>query len=319
MAENGIQTVLGMIDRSNAGYIQPHEHLIIDSGNASMINPSLCIDDIDKSIKEVQTYKENGGCTIVDAQPLGAGRNAVGLVRIAQETGVHIIASTGFHKSMFYWLEHWIHTISSDKLYQFFIQELTDSMYLGNQILFPTKQVDARAGIIKTAVDSDGLSEWYLPKLEVAVSVSKETGVPVMVHIEKGSDPFEVITLLTRFGIPTDNIILCHLDRTHYDVQIHKEIAQAGVFLEYDTIGRFKYHDDNQEADLIIKMIEDGFTDSILLSLDTTRARLLSYNGEIGLTYLLQKFLPLLKERGITEQIIYRLTNVNPGRALTIK
>ncbi|MBM7569965.1 phosphotriesterase family protein [Aquibacillus albus] len=318
MMEMGIQTVLGQIDPKNLKHIQPHEHLMIEAGNASAVNPALCIDDIEKTIKEVDEFQANGGSLIVDAQPVGAGRVASSLVEISKKTGVHIVASTGFHKSMFYWPEHWIHACSSDQLYQLFLDELQQGMYRGNQFSLPIARVKAKAGMIKTAVGADGLTDYYIPKFEAAVEAAKETGAPIMVHIEKGSDPFEVIQFITGRGVPASRVILCHLDRTHHDYRLHEQIAEAGVYLEYDTIGRFNYHDDETEAHLILHMINKGHLNSLLLSLDTTRARLLTYDGEIGLSYLFTSFLPRLKKLGVPHESLKTLTLRNPSSALSM-
>ena len=85
--------------------------------------------------------------------------------------------------------------------------------------------------------------------------------------------------------------------------------------LEYDTIGRFKYHDDESECRLIAHMIEQGYEKQLLLSLDTTAQRLASYgDSSIGLTYLLRKFIPLLKRFGVSDQTIDSIMIGNPMR-----
>ncbi|MCM3161443.1 phosphotriesterase [Metabacillus litoralis] len=314
-----IQTVLGIVEvNEEIGHFQPHEHLSIEAGNASKINPALCIDNLDTTITEVKDFLKQGGKVIADAQPIGSGRKAADLVNISKITGVHIIASTGFHKKMFYHHDHWIHHFSSEQLLQVMLTEINHGMYIGNQSCFPTSTIDARAGLIKTAVDHDGISNKYNHKFNAAAEASFRTGVPIMVHIEKGSDPFEVITFLTDLNIPPNRIILCHLDRTHHDYQLHEAIARTGVFLEYDTIGRFKYHDDETEIKLILNMLKQGFEDSLLLSLDTTKSRLRAYGGEIGLSYLLTSFLPKLEKKGVSKEIIHLLTQKNPAKALAI-
>ena len=318
MSKKYIQTVLGKIGIHELGHIQPHEHLMIEYGNAAENNPALCIDQTSLSIEEVRTYHQNGGKVIVDAQPVGAGRMAKELEEISRKTDVDIIGSTGFHKSVFYWPDHWIHECSSSVLYEIFLEEIQHGMYKGNQSQLSNMQIEAKAGLIKTAVDKEGLTKYYRPKFEAAAAAAKDSGVSIMVHIEKGSDPFKIIEFITGKGVDSSNILLCHLDRTHYDFKLHKEIAQAGVYLEYDTIGRFKYHNDEIECDLVEYMIDQGHTDCLLMSLDTTRERLLSYGGNIGLGYLLQVFIPKLRERGIQEEEISQITSINAQKALSI-
>ena len=63
-------------------------------------------------------------------------------------------------------------------------------------------------------------------------------------------------------------------------------------------------------------MIEWGFEDKILLGIDTTRARLKSYGGSIGLGYIKERFIPLLLQYGVTRKIIDKFTTINPAKAL---
>ena len=50
------------------------------------------------------------------------------------------------------------------------------------------------------------------------------------------------------------------------------------------------------------------------MSLDTTRARLKSYGGTPGLSYILEEFIPLLIKRGLTEEHIRSFFVENPAR-----
>ncbi|WP_430487476.1 phosphotriesterase family protein [Priestia flexa] len=312
-----IQTVRGAVNPKRIIHVQPHEHLMLEKGYTAEQNKDLCIDNVELSSQEIQ--KLPVGSAIVDAQPLGAGRMAKELVEISKQTGMHVIACTGFHKSSFYWPDHWIHTVKGSKLADMFITELQSGMYVGNSSDVPAKTISAKAGLIKTAVGSNGITNDNIEMFEAAVEASLQTQVSIMVHIEIGSDPFQVIQFFTNRKIPANKLILCHLDRTHHDEVLHQEIASTGVYLEYDTIGRFKYHDDNKEIHLIKQILESGYENAILLSLDTTRARLGTYGGEIGIDYLLRHFIPKMKAAGINNQTIQQLTRINPIQALSIK
>ena len=107
-----IITVKGKIRPDTLGFCQCHEHIALSKGQSYEINPALCIDDEKKSLEEVIRYKDNGGSSLIDAQPCGCNRMAEVLQRISKKTGVHIIASTGFHKLCFYQKDHWIHSVS---------------------------------------------------------------------------------------------------------------------------------------------------------------------------------------------------------------
>ena len=57
----------------------------------------------------------------------------------------------------------------------------------------------------------------------------------------------------------------------------------------------------------------------LLLSLDTTRERLKSYGGQLGLDYLKTVFLPKLRAHGVSDEQITQITVHNPAAALAIR
>ncbi|WP_104372560.1 phosphotriesterase family protein [Desulfocucumis palustris] len=319
VAGREISTVLGLVPTEKLGYCQCHEHLFIAAGHSEKINPALRLDDYDLTVNELLLYKKHGGVSLVDAQPLACGRMAGRLVEASQATGVNIIASTGFHKLVFYPDSHWIHHVPGDTFAGLLIEEIKTGMYIDGDNELPGQKIPAKAGIIKTALDSEKLTEAYKGLLTAAARASRATGAPVMCHTELGRGALEVIRLLRDHGVPSDSIIICHLDRRADNFDYHRRVAETGVFVEYDTIGRFKYHSDEEEAGLILRMIENGFEDRILLGLDVTRERMKSYGGDIGLDYILRTFIKQLYKRGIPSRHIEKMTKTNPAMALTIK
>lgn len=312
-----IMTVNGWKKPEELGFCQCHEHLMIRKGTSCKINNALCIDDFSKSKREVLRFKEKGGQTIIDAQPCGCSRMASALSLIAEQTGVNIIASTGFHKLIFYRDDHWIHFLGEDQLTEIFISEIEQGMFENLDDGMDSQQISARAGMIKSALDKENLSNRYEKLFYSVCAASKETNVPIMVHIEPGSDPLLLLTYILRQGVKPQKIIFCHMDRAESDLEIHKNLLAQGIFLEYDTIGRFKYHSDLEEAYIFKEMLDAGYEDQILFSLDTTRERLRTYNPyAAGLDYILSSFLPVMRDIGIPLRQIKKISHSNPVRVL---
>jgi 5-phospho-D-xylono-1,4-lactonase len=314
-----ISTVKGNIDNSQLLFCHSHEHLFIRDGQSAKLNPSLRIDDFEKTIAELNLYKSVGGNSIVDAQPIGCGRIAEWLLQASELTGVNIIASTGFHKLMFYPKDHWIHTIDAGTLAEVYVNEIENGMYIDADSVFPSVQIDAKAGVIKVAADADGINDKNKNPFIAASIASKLTGTPILCHTEMGKKSLELIEFFTSKGIDSNSIILCHVDRTMDNSELILEVARLGVYLEFDTIARHKYHSDSDEVQLISKLVEKGFEDQLLLGLDTTRDRLKSYGGSIGLDYVQNIFLPLLKQLGINEGIYNKFMIANPANAFCKK
>lgn len=300
-----LQSTSGPIPVDALGHFQMHEHLFVAAGPGTDRFPALLVDDVEKSIAEVRRYVEKGGGGFLDAQPVDAGRNAAMLRRISQESGARIVTVTGYHLPHFYPQEHWIHTEDEAGLYARFADELQNGCIECREV---------RPGAVKAALGKEGLDGRAQVKLRAAARAAADAGVPIVIHTEKGVGGVEAVALCREAGLPLERILICHVDRQAEDFGPHDAIAATGAMLEYDTIGRFKYHDDASEIRLIRHMIDGGHLRQLLFSLDTTNQRLTSYGGEIGLDYIFDSFLPALRAAGFTEEEIETITRDNPRR-----
>ena len=292
-----------------AGFCQSHEHIFIRPCPAQAGQP---IDEPEKSLAELAAYHTAGGRVLVDAQPVGCGRDAAILERLSRESGVEIIASTGFHKLSYYPAGHWIFSASGDELEELFTAELERGMYLDGDDAFPRKRGAAKAGQIKTALDTEGLTPRYVKLFLAAAAAARKTGRALMAHIERGSGPLTLAGFLEEQGL--SRVIFCHTDRAVSDPGVRRELCRRGIFLEYDTIGRPKYHNDRKELDIVTELLEAGYEDRLLMGLDTTRDRLKSYGGIPGLSYIIEEFIPLMRNRGIGEAQIRKIFVENPAK-----
>ena len=83
------------------GFTDPHEHLHAVPPPCQK-DRDLELSSYENSVQELFHFKEVGGRTLVEASTLDYGRDLKVLKRMAQETGVHIIATTGFNKHIYY-------------------------------------------------------------------------------------------------------------------------------------------------------------------------------------------------------------------------
>ena len=301
-----IQSVTGPINPEDLGHFQMHEHLFVSAGPGTERFPALLADDVEKSTAEAKFYLSHGGGGFLDAQPVDAGRNAAMLRRIAQESGARIVTVTGYHLPHFYPEGHWIHSDDEEALYARFADELANGCAECREV---------RPGAVKAALGNEGLDARARVKLSAAARAAAGAGVPIVIHTEKGAGGVEAVELCRAAGMPVNRILICHIDRQADDFAPHDTIAATGAMLEYDTIGRFKYHDDASEIRLIRHMIEGAHLNQLLFSLDTTSQRLNAYGGEIGMDYMFTSFLPALREAGFSEEEIRAITIENPKRA----
>ncbi|MBQ8507746.1 MAG: phosphotriesterase [Clostridia bacterium] len=301
-----IQGANGPFCPEELGHFQMHEHLFVSPGPGTDLFPALLADDLEKSAAEAKHYVEMGGGGFLDAQPVDAGRNAAMLKKISEASGAKIVTVTGFHLPHFYPEGHWIHSEDEEQLFARFADELENGCIECRKV---------KPSAVKAALGKEGLDARARVKLAAAARAAAGAGVPIVIHTEKGVGGVEAVELCVAAGMPLNRILICHIDRQADDFGPHDAIAATGCMLEYDTIGRFKYHDDPSEIRLMRHMIEGGHLEQLLISLDTTNQRLASYGGEIGLDYIFTSFLPALREAGFSEEEIRTITVENPRRA----
>lgn len=311
-------TVNGVMSSSRLGFCLAHEHLFIDGGQLGWTDPMLSIDDFHLTGLEVAQYKKSGGSAIVDAQPVGCGRMEKNLMRLSESAGIHIIASTGFHRLVHYPARHWIRGLSEDGLTRLFIEEISAGMrQCANGNLLPDR-IKARAGVIKSAADERGITDRSMPFFHAAAQAAASTGAAVMCHTQMGEKAIETLDFFVSEGLRPDQVILCHLDRIIRDLDYYTDVLQTGAYIECDTIGRSKYHSDEEEAVLLARLFDARYGDRILLGHDTTRSRMVSYGGGIGLAYIHDSFLPLLRRHGFSDSEINAMCVDNPSRAFSV-
>ena len=221
---------------------------------------------------------------------------------------------------IFYPEDHWIFRESRERIADFFVRELTEGVdnHCDHEISGET--AEQKAGIIKCALDVENLTPQYKKLFEAAAEAAQRTDRILLIHIEPGSDPLQLLDFLQREGMPADRQVYCHLDRAVSDSGVHRKILETGAFLEFDTIGRYKYHSDEEEIRIFKKHIGGGFGKQLLFSLDTTRTRLSAYGPtEIGLDYIRRVFVPLMEKNGVTPEQIGDIMRGNPLRALVGK
>ena len=236
---------------------------------------------------------------------------------VAEATGLTVIAASGFHRDAHYPEGHWVHDATVETLADRIVTDLTEGMHPSDWNDPGLPPDPARAGAIKGGASYHRITRSERKRLEAIAGAAVQTGVAVLVHTEIGTSGHDVVDLLESAGLATDRIALAHMDRNP-DAELHAEIAARGVTLEYDTIGRTKYHPDSLLLDLIEAMVTNGYTDSLVLGLDLgARDYLRAYDGGPGMRYLMTTFVPRLRAR-VGGKVTDRLLVHNPARLYAI-
>ena len=313
MPEAHVVTVTGPVPASALGVVDAHDHLFL----ASPAMPGQEFDDLDAAIAEAREARDSGIATIVEMTPIGLGRRPDLMRRLSRATGVHVVAASGYHRDAHYPAGHWVHEATVDLLARRIITDLRDGMHPRDWQRPETPLDEARAGAVKAGASYHHATPSERRRLEAVAVAAQATGAAILVHTEVGTFGHEIVDLFEGWGVPPARLLLAHLDRNP-DAELHAEIASRGVTLEYDTIGRTKYHPDSVILDLIEAVVARGHLERLVLGLDLGRREYFrAHGGGPGIRHLMATFVPRLRRRlgdGPVEQILV----ANPARAFAI-
>ena len=317
-----VRTVLGDIDPSRLGRVDYHEHLF-------QVSPLLVGDELDDeaaSGAEAGLLRASGFEAMVDATPFGLGRDPAAVARISTATGLHVVATTGRHREAHYGADHPMQVWGAERLAALFVSDLTRGMPADDAAVFETPDVPlaagpdgapVRAGLLKGGADYWRISPFERTTLIALARAHRETGAPVMVHLEFGTAAHEVLDLLEAEGVAPDRVVLAHADRDP-DPGLHVALAERGAHLGYDGFARPRTRSDAELLALTVAVVERGAGDRILLGGDVARrTRYIAYGGMPGLAYLGDRYLPRLRE-AVGDDAVHRMLVTTPARFLSL-
>lgn len=297
------RTVCGDIQAEEMGFTYPHEHLYAVPPTCQK-DRDLEVSDYEGSVAELKLFKSVGGQTLVEASTLDYGRNLSLLKKMSEETGVHVIATTGFNKHIYY--PNWVEEKSTEEI----------SDILADDILEGRDGI--RAGFIKIGTYYNMIHPLEEKTAVAAAQAQKRCGAPIWGHTEAGTMGMELLDILARENVDFSTVALGHLDRNPDEYYLLK-LADRGIYIQFDGPGKVKYYPDSIRVALIKSLIFHGYADQLLISGDMGRASYLEgYGGGPGFRYIKTKFIPRLLDEGVDEDVIHKIFVENPKRWLAV-
>jgi predicted metal-dependent phosphotriesterase family hydrolase len=301
-----VQTVLGEISPEELGFTLPHEHVFHDIYEITL-NSHMILCDPEVARFELGIFKEKGGGTIIDQTVHGLNPNPLALREVAEDVGINIVAGTGFYWERFH--PTWLADMSETDMVRLMVSDLTQG-FAGT---------DVKAGIIgEIGTNHRAISPAEERVIRACAAAQREVPVPIATHALFTRIGMDQARAFADAGADLDKVVIGHVDTTP-DVDYHEELIGFGVWIAYDAIGQLDKQPDEGRADAIVELIRRGHRDRILLSTDVgKRGALRTYGGQ-GYDHVITGFLPLLRERGLTEADIEVLTVRNPQRLFTFE
>ncbi|WP_165356948.1 phosphotriesterase family protein [Nocardioides zhouii] len=300
-----VHTVLGEVEPGSLGLTLCHEHLV--TAPRSRDGDDLVLDDAERALAELAIFRQAGGGALVELTVRELGRDVTSLRDLSARSGVHVVSATG-HVSV----DHWhgvtdVDALTVDQL----VDEMTGDLTMG------VDGTDVRAGIIKAGSSRDEVTAAERRVLTAAGQSQRITGAPITTHTTAGTMAPEQAHILLAAGADPRRVCLGHLDR-RLSYEEHRALARDGFFLGYDCISKDWYEPDSKRVETILRLVDDGFGEHVLLSGDLARrSSWVSWGGGPGYSYIPWRFIPWLRREGLDDAAIGRLTVENPARLLT--
>ena len=281
------------------GYTLMHEHLTIN-----LMPGDLGEADFDILCRELTELYTFGVRNFIDLTNQGMGRKPDVLRALTSATGINIIPSTGYYLEAYMPPE--IRTRTVEELTAEAVRELT-------------RGID-REGYTAGVIGEIGWSAPEAGELECkvweAMSIAAiKTGAVISTHPSIGPEQLLQAKYLIRRGIKPEKIVIGHSEFFPDDDAL-LALLDLGVNIGIDMIGQNGKDRDEYRADMVAMLRDRGFLSQVTLSMDLCSQQELRQYGGNGYAHLFKTFLPLLRDRGITEDEIDLMLRKNPMRIL---
>ena len=342
-------TVRGPVEVGDLGVTLPHEHPMksnravwhadlveswkvpIAEGPVTMEkvgelrrDPMICRDNLippddeDIAVREIESFRDAGGSTIVDVSSVGMRGDISAGRRVSERTGVHIIAATGCYLAFTQPPE--MKSQSVEQIASWMVSELDDGI----------EDTGIRAGVIgELGVSDGGMHPQEEKMLRAAALAQSQTGAAITIHnaIPHERQGFRVLNVLRESGADLSRVIMGHMTQSVPDRWYHRAIADTGAVLEFDRFGAELYNDswggknycEQRDVEVVAEiaaLVREGYTDRILLSHDIGFKVQLSSYGGLGYAHILRRVVGYLENLEVPPEAIHQMTVLNPARLL---
>ncbi|HEY2181190.1 MAG TPA: hypothetical protein VGH09_05915 [Solirubrobacteraceae bacterium] len=318
MAE--VQTVQGAVDADELGLTLVHEHVRFRDEAVTEQWPGRYDEqlELDAALLAVNAAKDRGVRTIVDPTAMFGGRDVRFMKRIADETGVRIVACTGIYT--YDYLPHYFENRDIDVIADHFVEDIEIGVQ-GTEI---------RAAFLKCAADAAGVTE-NVEKIHRAIArASVQTGAPIMAHsmpaVATGPRQVEIFE---QEGVDMARVQIAHCGDTD-DVSYIEALIDRGVYVGLDRYGLEMYLPIDARNATAAALLKAGHAERLMISQDfcatidwfpLEAAEAFENSGAIrnwSMTLVFDEVVPALREQGAMDDAAFETVFVeNPKRWLT--
>jgi phosphotriesterase-related protein len=315
-----VHTVQGPVDADELGVVLCHEHVRFRDEAVAAEWPNRYDEqlELDAALVAVNDAKDRGVRTIVDPTAMFGGRDVRFMKRVAEETGVRIVACTGIYT--YDYLPHYFENRDIDVIADHFVEDIE----IGVQ------GTDIRAAFLKCAADAAGVTE-HVEKVHRAVArASLQTGASIMAHsmpaVATGPRQVEIFA---EEGVDMSKVQIAHCGDTD-DVEYIQGLIEQGVYVGLDRYGLEMYLPIEERNATAAELLRRGHAERLIISQDfcatidwfplEAAAEFESQGGirNWSMTLVFDEVIPALRAEGVMDdERFHTIFTDNPRRWLT--
>jgi phosphotriesterase-related protein len=320
-----VHTARGPIDTAELGTTLMHEHVFVLTPDVQQNYPQEWGSEEDRIADAVAKLNEVAGLgvrTIVDPTVVGLGRYIPRIAQVAEQVDLNIVVATGLYTyddvPFFFHhrgpaLDEAVGAEVPDPMVDMFVGDIRDGI-AGTGI---------QAGMLKCAIDHQGLTPGVERVMRAVARAHRETGIPITVHTHPGSQTGLAVqrVMCDEEGVDPRQIVLGHSGDTT-DADHLAELADAGFVLGMDRFGINLATTFEARADIVVELCRRGYAESMVLSqdaacyIDWIDPNVLPLLPQWRYTHIHQEVLPYLLAHGVTSEQVDQMLVANPRRVL---
>ena len=323
MLNHFVQTVTGPVPANQLGRCLSHQHVLFGypGWEGAVLAPFKWDEALAQSISVLNDAKERCGLqTVIDATPADCGRKVDFLKEVSLQTGVNIIASSGYYYegegAPAYFKFRMAYGNAKEEIYQMMLKEVTEGV----------GDTGIKTGVIKVATSANQITDYEDLFLQAAGRISAETDIRIITHTQNGTMGSEQAKRLKAYGAKPENIMIGHLDNCT-DMNELLKIFEEGVYGGFDRLGIQGFTGalpENRRLAEIVGLAGSGYDHRLILSHDSI-IRMLGdpwiYSQQDAKdlanwnwTHVFEDILPLLGKMGLDPVTVENMVTKNPQR-----
>jgi phosphotriesterase-related protein len=299
------------------GAVLFHEHLSYDndffaklgregtprpgSPLASPLPTPNMMEDLDWMTEEVQAAAKDGVSCIVDGGHADMGTDIEFLRLLSRRSGMPIVKGGGYYRQLTY--PPRIAKMSESEL----VEELVRHAH------------DERWGAFGEIGTSDEITPDERKMLHAVGKAHVRTGLPIFSHTANGKAAIEQLDIFQSEGVDVNHLVIghmcCYFDPNPWR-EVHAAIAKRGAYVGFDRVGGEQAAPDKPRVEMVMAFLEGGYENRALIASDFSFRTSSKRGGGNGVARAVTKFVPMLRERGVKDDVLQRILVDNPRRFL---